>query len=251
MPGLAQPVDERAEVAGDRRPDVGVDDRRARALVLADLGQDLRRAGHVDAVADGLADDLLDAPLVRVIGVGVEQRDRDGLDVVLADPLRDLAHGLLVELRPGLAAWADPLGDLVPEPAGDERRRALVLDVVEHRDPQAAHLEHVAEALRRHERGPRAEPLEHRVRGDRGGVDDAVDLAARDAAVGEQGDCALDDPAGVVVGRRQHLGGAHGAVVAEQHDVRERAADVDAEAVAQGRLTVPERLTAPAAPCRG
>ena len=81
-------------------PDVGVDDGRARALVLADLGQDLRRAGHVDAVADGLADDLLDAPLVRVVGVGVEQRDRDRLDVVLADLLRDVANGLLVELRP-------------------------------------------------------------------------------------------------------------------------------------------------------
>ena len=209
IPASRRRIDERAEVAGDRRPDVGVDDSRARTLVLADLGQDLRRAGHVDAVADGLADDLLDAPLVRVVGVRVEQRDRDGLDVVLPDLLRDLPDGLLVELRPGLAARAEPLGDLVPEPAGDERRRALVLDVVEHRDPQAAHLEHVAEALRRHERRPRSEPLEHRVRGNRGGVDDAVDLAARDAAVGEQGDCALDDPAGIVVGCRQHLGGAH------------------------------------------
>ena len=235
--GLAQAVDERAEVAGDRRPDVGVDDGRARALVLADLGQDLRRARHVDAVADGLTDDLLDAPLVRVVGVRVEQRDRDCLDIVLADLLRDVANGVLVERRPGLAARADPLGDLVPEPAGDERPRALVLDVVEHRNPQPAHLEHVAEALRRHERGPRSEPLEHRVRGDRGGVDDAVDLVARDAAGGEQGDCALDDAAGVVVGRRQHLGGAHGAVVAEQDDVGERAADVDAEAVAQAVLT--------------
>ena len=88
-PGLVQAVDERAEVARDRRPDVGVDDGRARALVLADLGQDLRRAGHVDAVADGLADDLLDAPLMRVVGVGVEQRDRDRLDVVPADLFRD------------------------------------------------------------------------------------------------------------------------------------------------------------------
>ena len=114
--GLAEAVDERAEVARDRRPDVGVDDGRAGALVLADLGQDLGRARHVDAVADGLTDDLLDAPLVRVIGVGVEQRDRDCLDIVLADLLRDVANGVLVERGPGLAAWAGSLGDLVPEP---------------------------------------------------------------------------------------------------------------------------------------
>ena len=62
--------------------------------------------------------------------------------------------------------------------------------------------------------------------------------------LGEQGDGALDDAAGVVVGRRQHLRGAHGAVVAEQDDVGERAADVDAEAVAQVVLTVAARPTA-------
>ena len=41
---LVQPLHERGEVVGDRRADVRVDDGRARALVLADLGEDLRRA---------------------------------------------------------------------------------------------------------------------------------------------------------------------------------------------------------------
>ncbi len=85
-----QAVDERAQVAGDRRPDIGVDDGGARPLVLADFGQDLRRARHVDAVADRLADDLLDAPLVRVVGVGVQEGNRNRLDVVLPDPFCDL-----------------------------------------------------------------------------------------------------------------------------------------------------------------
>ena len=120
---------------------------------------------------------------------------------------------------------------LVSEPPGNERLRALVLDVVEHRNPQPAHLEDVPEAFRRHERRSRAEALEHRVRRDRRGVDDAGDLVARDAALGQQGNGTVDDSAGVVVWRRQHLGRAHGAVVAEEHDVGEGAADVDAKAV--------------------
>ena len=217
------------EVARDRRADVSVDHGGRRSLVLADLGQDLGRARHVDVVADGLADDRLDAALVLVVGVRVEERDRDRLDVLVPDLPRRVAHALLVELHPLLPARAEPLANLVSTPARDERWRNLVLDVVEHGDPQAAHLEHVAKALGRHERRSCAVPLEDRVRRDRRRVHDVCDLVWVDTVLREEGDGAVDHSAGVVVGRRQHLRGAHGAVVGEQHDVGEGATDVDAE----------------------
>ena len=72
--------------------------------------------------------------------------------------------------------------------------------------------------------------FEDRVRGDGRGVHDADDLGPVDIALGEQGCRPGHDRPGVVVGSGQHLLRPHGAVVAEQHDVRERAADVDAEA---------------------
>ena len=70
---------ERVEIVAHDRPDIGAHHRRAGALVLADLRQDIGRAGHVDAVGNMLAHDLGDAPLVRRIGIGMQQRDRDGL----------------------------------------------------------------------------------------------------------------------------------------------------------------------------
>ena len=177
--GRAQPIDEGAEVAGDRGADVGVDNRRRRAFVLADLGQDLGRPGHVDAVAEDVAHDLLDPSLVHVVGIGVEERDRDRLDLVSLDLRDGCANALLVEVAPALAARAEPLLHFVAAAAGNERRRQLVLDVVEHRDPEPAHFEHVAKAFRRHERRAGAVALEDRVRGDGRGVDDVGDRVRR------------------------------------------------------------------------
>ena len=60
-----------------------------------------------------------------------------------------------------------------------------------------------------------------------------VTLRRRRPGLVEQLEDALDDAAGVVVRRRQHLLRPQRAVGAEQDDVRERAADVDADPVAR------------------
>ena len=56
-----------------------------------------------------------------------------------------------------------------------------------------------------------------------------VTLAGAAPAVSQQLEDALDDAARVVVGRREHLLRLQRAVGVEQDDVRERAADVDAD----------------------
>ena len=61
-----------------RRAQVGVDDGRRRALVLAELRRDLVRTRHVHVGAERVGD----RPLARGIEVGVQQADGDGVDAV-------------------------------------------------------------------------------------------------------------------------------------------------------------------------
>ena len=227
---LPELLDERGDVSGHSRADVRVDDRGARPLVLPDLRQDLRRAGHVHLIADGCPNDLLDPALVRIVGVRVEKRNRDRLDVLLPQFAGDVLDRGFVEIAPDLAARTESLGYFVPEAARDERRHALVLDVVENGDAETSHLEDVSESLRRDQGRQRATTLEDRVRRNGRGVDDTDDLGPVDPALGEQGCRSGDNGSCVVVRSGQHLLRPHRAVVTEQHDVRERAADVDAEA---------------------
>ena len=79
--GRVEPLAHRAQIGRDDRRHIGVDDRRRGALVFLDLGQHLERDAHRQAgrLAD---DDLLEHLLVRRIGEGVDQADRDRLDLL-------------------------------------------------------------------------------------------------------------------------------------------------------------------------
>jgi hypothetical protein len=252
-PRVAQTPRERVDVAPDGRPEVGVDDRGARALVLAHLGEDVGRPGHEDVRADARAHELFDAALVRVIGVGVEERDRDRLDVVRAELGDSLRHRGLVELAPYLAPRAEALAHLEAERTRDERLRLLVLEVVEDGDAQAPELEDVAESLRRHERDPGAAALEDRIRRDGARVHDAGDRVERDAGVASQADDPVQDALRVVGRSGEDLRRGQAPVRAEQDDVRERASDVDPEAVRRhgvmmSHITSESRMSADRSP---
>ena len=118
---------------------------------------------------------------------------------------------------------AHALVQLEAQAALDERRRLRPEEVVEVRHAHAPQLEHVAEALRRHERRARAAALEHRVRRHRRAVHDLLELAA---PVAEQLGDAVDDGHVVRGRRREHLAvGELARRELEQH-VGERAADV-------------------------
>ena len=124
-----------------------------------------------------------------------------------------------------VAGRGHALVDLEPEPPRDERLGLAPEVVVQVRHPHPAQLEHVAEAPRRHDGRPCASLLEHGVRRDRRPVDHLGDgLVAEDLAD------RLDDGAVVAGRRREHLHEPDIARVGLQHDVRERSADVGADA---------------------
>ena len=79
--GAVEPLAQRPEIGGDDRHHIGVDDRGRGALVFLDLGQDLER--DAERQVRGLAgDDVAQHRLVHRIGEGVEQADRDRLDLL-------------------------------------------------------------------------------------------------------------------------------------------------------------------------
>jgi len=214
------------------RPDVGVDHRGAGALVLPDLRQDVRGQAEVGVSIQLLAQHLRRAPLVRRIGIGVQQADRDRFDALLPQPLGDLARLGFVERLLHLTTRAEPLGEFVAQAPWHQRRRLLVLQVVHHGDAQPPHLEHVAKAFGGDQRRLRALVLEDGVRRDRGGMHHRLDVSRRDAVRLAQLSDRRQDGAAVVVRRGRNLQRTHRATAAHD-DVGEGAADVAAEDVAR------------------
>ena len=104
---------------------------------------------------------------------------------------------------------------------------------VEVRAILAAQVEHVLEALGRHERRPRAAPLQQRVRRDRRPVREPLELAGTDC--GRRGEHRL-----LLVARRRHLRRPQ-LVAIEQDGVGEGAAHVDAQD-GHGQESVPARV---------
>jgi hypothetical protein len=103
-----------------------------------------------------------------------------------------------------------------------ERLGPRRLEIVEERACLPADLEYVLEAGRRDEGGRHAAALEHRVGRDRGPVGEPLRNA-----LAEQDRQALDHGTGGIVGRRRQFVRAGSRPIAK-HDVRERAAGVDA-----------------------
>ena len=221
---------EALDVGGDDRHDVGVEDGRHAALVLAEYRQHLARQRQQRA-GDLLGEDLGDASLVRGVGVAVQQNDGDGADALRPDGAGGLAHGGLVE--------GSELAPVRPDAAGDledvlGRHGALGLDPGEQagaaRHVLAADLEHVLEAVRGDERGAGALALEDQVGGNRGAVQDAGDVGAGEVGdLQDLGNAVAEALRGIARGRRR-LGGpdAAGGWIEQRH-VGEGAAGVDAD----------------------
>src|SRR6185436_3755484 len=107
------------EIALRERLDIGVDDRRRSALVLAYLRRHLGRKRNEEPRKLAL-DYFAGAPLVRRIGVGMQEDDRKRSHA----RLRELAHApdqrLLVERLFDAAAGSDALGHFEPQPAAHQ-----------------------------------------------------------------------------------------------------------------------------------
>ena len=238
----AEPLLERRRVGGDPRAEVGVHERRRRALVLAEPRHERARERHVHA-RQLLGQDLAGAALVLWVLERPEVGDRDRLDALLAQGRGGGAHVVLAQAADLGAAPVDPLADPEHEPARRERLRHAAERVVGQlgRGQARGHAEHplhedrVLEPARRQQRDLGAAALDEGV-GRRGrAVRDPLDLAQErveleplvGGGLAQVREHALEQ----VAGRRRRLVGADRTGLVDDDRVRERAADVDPDGV--------------------
>ncbi len=221
------------DVRLDARPHVGVQARRERPLVLAELrqhvGGDRDREARIEVMDDGL-----DLALVRRIRIRVDERDGQRLHARVDEVADDPFDLIALDGLDDLALCAHPLLRLARVL---ERGRRIGLD---HDDPsgqrarrlRAGEVEDLLEAVRRDQTHARALRLEHRVRRDRRPVLDELDLPGRDARLLADPLDADENPLRWVCRCRRGLHPVHrSALVLHEEQVGERSPDVDSEPV--------------------
>ena len=226
--GAAQPTLERCDVALHHRHDVGIDHRGAGALVLAHLGQHVRRKRHVH-IRVGFAQHLAHRLLVRRVGVGVDERYGHGLDAVALQIRHGVTHGLRIQSNVFFTFMGSSFSDLDPQVPRNQRLGLLPLEVVELGDADAAQLQHVAESPRGDEAGASSLALDDRVGRDGGAVNHRAAVGGLELQLLQQALDEGEDTLLVGLGRGDALCNMHRAVVLDQHHVRERAADIHAD----------------------
>ena len=175
-----------------------------------------------------LGQQLAEQALVAGVGIGMKQANRNGLRRGARKILDEAARVVAVQ-RSQRTVWAHALRRAEAQLScnqGCGRRRR---EPVEVRAALPAELDHVGEALARHERRPRRATLEQGVGRDRHAVGEALDLQRSRAAAVEHEPDGLDDAGGLVVGRRGHLGRVDGCVAVDEDCIGEGAADIDPE----------------------
>ena len=233
---LREPVREPLEITFRHRLDVGIEHGGRSAFVL--LGLRVHLVRHRDGYARQLlAEDLRRAPLVDAVAIGMQERDRDRADALVAEDGRGPADGRLVQGNEHRTVREHPFRDAEPQPAGHHRLGQADEHVVDVVADLPGQLEDVAEAFGREQSGLRALALEDDV-GDEGGRVDHLGgprQQVRDRA-GEIGDAAHHRLLGGVRGG-QGLLDPDGAVgIVDHGEVGEGAADVDAEAESGSRI---------------
>ena len=235
---------EGAEVAVHDGPDVGVDDRGARPLVLAPLlcdpmrGRDRRRRAAPAAT--------ISAARCSCAGSRYENRKTTATDSTpsAASCSRGRADSALVEGDQHLAARAEALRHLEATAPRHERRRPLVEHVVHPEEVAAADLEDVPETLGRDQAGQGPFALEEGIDADRRAVDHESAVGQPRAAWIDAAEHAVEE----IARRAERLGGRDRAGrLVERDQVREGAADVDADP--QGHATA-RRARGPRSPTR-
>ena len=203
-PHLPQPVLKPRQIALHPGPHIGVRADRVEPLELAHLRTDLRRDRDGDVQLGG--QNLAGALLVCRVHVGMDEADRDRPEPLVPDMAGQPLQFGFVQCRQFLPLRADPACDRESILARDQWLGQPDVQVVLRKPVLGPHLDHVAEAFRRHQRRPRAPPLDQRIGGQRRAVDDDADLRRRNTGdVGHDGNPVQD----CLFGRcivRQHLG---------------------------------------------
>ncbi len=230
--GVGELALEPAEITPHQRLDVGVGASGGEALVFAHFRRHVGRERHRD-VGQPRPDGVADAPLVIRIGEAVQEADCDGLDLLRCQRRDRGREARRVERHQHVAMRVDALAHRKAQPARHQRRRQVDVDVVLLEPILVADLDHVAEALGGEQRGPGALALDDGVGRERRAVHDQVHVRRRDAGLGR--DRAQGRDHGFLgCARRGERLRREAAVAHFQRHVRERAADVEAEADAGG-----------------
>ena len=132
LPGIAEVAEEAFhafDVAPDDRADVGVDDGRTGARVLADLRQQIDRQRDVRLRHCG-AYHLGNPPLMVRVQKRPQQRDGDRLDPFVLEQADAAAHVILAEWRAHLARTQHPPADRNPQRARHEHGRLRKIRIV-------------------------------------------------------------------------------------------------------------------------
>ena len=174
---------------------------------------------------------------LRLVGgrpVRVDERDDEGLSALPLDEARRLTEELLaVERGVDGAVAQDALGHLTHAVARDEGERARRREVHRAGEPEPLDLEQVTEARGDQEPQRGAVALDDGVDGDRRAMDQVVDGLEVEAPLGHEGAEAVEHAAAGIVGHGRGLETRELARhLVQETEVGERAADVDAEAVA-------------------
>ncbi len=229
---LERPLQAR-EVTACPRSHEGVHAGGREALELAKLGEDLGARCH-ERARQLLANDVRGPALV--LGVEVREQEADGhrLDAGLTKRARGHPDTVLVQRLQYVACRrSDPLSNDHAVTPLHERARLpgnVLHDRVVLRPLMTSDVHDVSEALGRHEPALRPAVLEHGVRGHGGSMEDATDVGRLDSRLATDLPQPVDERATGIVRCRTNLVDVHGAGLrVVEHEVRERAADVDAD----------------------
>ena len=225
--GAQELAGELHKIAPDQRLEIGVRAGGGEALVFAHLRRDVAGQRHCD-LRQPARNRIADPALVIRIGEAVQQPDRHGLDLLGSERLDRTGDAGFVERNQHLTLRIDPLADGQAQPAGNEGRRQIDVDVVLLEAVFVADLDHVAEPFGGEKRGSGALALDERIGGERRPMDDHADLAGLDAGLGRDRAQSGEHAVFRRVRRGQDL--ARKPPLADfQRYVSKRAADVDAE----------------------
>ena len=228
---LQQPV-QAPDIAGNPRAQIGIGDSCRSSFVFADFRAGLVRQHNRPGKAR-LAQDLADARFMNAVPVTVQQADRDGLDARIGEFAGELPDPIGIERRFNGAVGVEPLFDLEPQTARHQRHHRpdrQVVEVVARLPPE---FEDIAETFGRDQRDARPASLDQCVRrlggrvyqrGDHAGFEFLSVQEGPDSGGGAEGDIRRI--------RRHFRGTRYAAIGIEQHEVGERAADIEAQAIA-------------------
>ena len=202
------------------------------AHVLADLGHEF--AGQRDReIRQRLAQDAGDAALVRVVGIGVDERNTDGLDLFAFEAPGKLPDVIVLQRRANRPVGEHAFVELEAQPPGRKGAWAPHAQVVDVVAMLPTDLDRVAKAPGRDEGGPGPLALDQGIDEERRAVHDAGDPGPIRPEPGQHSVHACDHGVvGLARGGQNLLEFERRPVRTHDHQVGERAADVRSDAQA-------------------